>query len=58
MDAQTERRPLPPSRDPDQRIRPGNTPREGPPLRSADQEGQGLNWVVLRCNYEGKFEES
>ena len=52
-----ERRPLPPSRDPDQRIRPGNTPREGPPLPGTGPGEKGLYWVVLRCNYEARSEK-
>jgi len=47
-----QRRSLPPSRDPAQGIRPGNTPREGPPLSGAEQDGKSLYWIVLHCTYE------
>ena len=52
-----ERRSLPPSRDPVQGIRPGNTPREGPPLPGPAQAGQGLYWIVLHCSFEPNPQE-
>lgn len=52
--AATERRPLPPSRDPDQGIRPGNTPKEGPPLAAADTAGLATYWIVLHCSFEAR----
>jgi hypothetical protein len=50
--AATERRSLPPSRIPDQGIRSGNTPREGPPLPPSGEPGPGLYWIVLHCRFE------
>jgi len=50
----SERRSLPPSRDPVHGIHPGNTPREGPPLPGVEQDGKDLYWIVLHCTYEVK----
>jgi hypothetical protein len=49
-----ERRSLPPSRDPVHGIRPGNTPRGGPPHSGIETDDKAVYWIVLHCTYEVK----
>jgi hypothetical protein len=52
-----ERRSLQPSRTPSQGIRPGNTPREGPPVPGLAQDEGDLYWIVLHCAYATNSQE-